>query len=45
MSHQLHDKITVTTQKFRTQVFQIRNITDTLCGENCESSTWVQVSL
>jgi len=32
-----------TTQKPRTPTFKIINTTDTICGKNCESSSWVQV--
>jgi len=35
------DQTTYTTQ---THVFQILNITNTICGENCES-LWVNLSL
>ena len=39
------DHTTDKTQKWRTQVFKILNTTNTICEENCQSSSWVQVSL
>jgi len=39
------DQTTDTTQKYRTLIFKILNTTNTICGENCTSSSWVPVSL
>jgi len=36
---------TDTTQESRTHVFKVHNTTNTVCGENCESFSWFQVSL
>jgi len=37
-------QMTGTTHDVRTHILKILNITNTICGENCEYS-WVQVSL
>jgi hypothetical protein len=34
-----------TTQKSRTHIFEILKTANTICAENCESSSWVQKSL
>jgi len=39
------DQTTDTTQRTRTHIFKILNTIHTICGENCITSSWVQVSL
>jgi len=34
-----------TQQKVRTHVFKVLYTTNTICGENSETASWVQVSL
>jgi len=44
-SHELRLIKPDTTQKSRVHVFKILNTTSTISRENCESSSWVQLSL